>query len=526
MLNFLKNYLNGLICKFQEIEKTESEHLKGSKKNYYIKSGYNPRENPEYFDDIIKGVTYQPQVYDLAFLLAKKSNAKYIIDIGSGSGIKLKKFEDDFQVIAVDYGKNIKILKKNLTKAKVLSWNLEKGLPKISNRILNQSIIICADVLEHLIEPNLLLKSLSEISLRCLFILISTPDRDRCRGINDFGPPLNPSHVREWNIQEFRNMLTRYGFKGFLSGYTVDNDIDLKKTTIIVISGKFASFRKIDKNIKMLAIITQYNESDIIVQNIKYLISMGIDVHVIDNWSNDGSFEKVKRLQKRYSNVSLERFPRVGPSKYYEWIKILKRIESIANKAKYNWIIHYDSDEIRESPWPYVNLYDGIVFVDSLGFNAIDFTVLNYRFTKTTNNFSEKRNPLTYFKYCEFGDHPGHFIQVKAWKKTNNNIELASSGGHNVLFKGRKVYPIKFLIRHYPLRSTKQAYRKVFFERFPRFSPDELKMGFHSHYNQYKGKKIINFKEKKLINGGLNSFKEDYIVELISGIGLKQKIYN
>ena len=293
----------------------------------------------------------------------------------------------------------------------------------------------------------------------------------------------------------------------------------------IYLAGKFANYKKNDSKLKILAIICLYNEADIIAQNVEYLVKQNIDVHIIDNWSNDGSYEIVKHLMAGSKNIILERYPVRGRSKYYEWKKLLRRVENVSLDSGYDWVIHYDSDEIRESPWPGVNLYDGITFVNSLGFNAIDFTVLNYRFTKSTNDFSEKNDPRTYFKYCEFGDHPGHFIQIKAWKNTDNPVELKSSGGHDASFKGRRVYPIKFLINHYPLRSKKQANKKIFLDRLPRFSPEELKIGFHSHYNEYKQRKIIKFDEGQLIDGLSKDFKYRYFVELISGIGLRTKAH-
>ena len=44
-------------------------------------------------------------------------------------------------------------------------------------------------------------------------VVLSTPDRDRRRGPDDMGPPGNWSHVREWNVEEFRAYLESRGFR-------------------------------------------------------------------------------------------------------------------------------------------------------------------------------------------------------------------------------------------------------------------------------------------------------------------------
>lgn len=318
--------------------------------------------------------------------------------------------------------------------------------------------------------------------------------------------------------ESLNKFLNKISLKGFIKTKNQNT------RSRIYIDGIYANFRKIENNLTVLAIITLYNESDIIERNVKYLVKQGIDVHIIDNWSTDGSYKKVKKLTTLYKGLTLERFPTTKAPRYYEWKKILTYIENIAHNSKHDWIIHYDSDEFREAPWPETSLYEGIKFVDSLGFNILDFTVLNYRFTKSTNNFSSKVDPLKYFKYCEFANHPAHFIQVKAWKNTNQKVKLAKSGGHDVDFKGKHSFPLKFLINHYPLRSSKQARKKLFEDRFPRFSPKEVKSGWHSHYNKYKQTKHIIFNEDKLIQGRTKTFNENYLLERISTIGIEREV--
>ena len=73
---------------------------------------------------------------------------------------------------------------------------------------IQTDLIICADVIEHLSNPDDLLDFISEINFRQL--IISTPERDRVAGKNDFGPPENTAHYREWNAIEFKNYLRHW----------------------------------------------------------------------------------------------------------------------------------------------------------------------------------------------------------------------------------------------------------------------------------------------------------------------------
>jgi hypothetical protein len=84
-------------------------------RNYCLKESYRHNATPQYYADVVEyGKVWQPEVYNLAFETAVVHNAEYIIDIGSGSGEKLKKFERKFKVISVDFGKNKEIIQKNI----------------------------------------------------------------------------------------------------------------------------------------------------------------------------------------------------------------------------------------------------------------------------------------------------------------------------------------------------------------------------------------------------------------------------
>lgn len=315
-----------------------------------------------------------------------------------------------------------------------------------------------------------------------------------------------------WNIQKLQKSLRLN--KSALFGKYLDKEI-------IAIGGRLTKvYGKRYPTVPVLAIISQFNEVDIIEPVVKHLLHQEVDVYVIDNWSNDGSYEAVKKLASAYPNrVSLERFPKHNTHKY-EWEKILQRVTEIAkDKPHYRWIISNDADEIRWSPWPDISLQKTISFIDHLGFNVIDFTVFNFYPTK--DGFERGVDPLEFFEYGDFGHEGWHFMQLKAWRN-HPEADIAASSGHLVKIPGPKIFPLKFLLGHYPLRSNAQARKKIFQDRKPRFIADERKRGWHSHYDKIdENKNFISISKSLIDLSNRRQFLENYLIERLSGIGIK-----
>lgn len=233
---------------------------------------------------------------------------------------------------------------------------------------------------------------------------------------------------------------------------------------------------------RVVALMIAYNEADIIVPSISGLIEQGIEVYLIDNWSTDGTYDLALKLVG-HGLIAIERFPLDGPDSVFRSKLAFRRKEQLASEIKADWFIHHDADEVRTSPWYGVSLKDGIWAADSAGFNAIDHTVIV--FPPIDNGFKPGSDFEKYFRHFEFGTRAGHFLQVKAWKNLGLPVSLAESAGHEVSFPGRKIYPRKFLLKHYPIRSQSHGEKKTFLERKPRRSPDGMAQGWHTHYDLF-----------------------------------------
>ena len=229
--------------------------------------------------------------------------------------------------------------------------------------------------------------------------------------------------------------------------------------------------------VRPLAIIATYNDLDIAPQVVRKLLQDEIDVHILDNWSSDGTYEALAKLNLH----SIERFPASGPSRYFKLHPILRRKEDIAAQFPGRWIINQDSDEIRCSTWPGVGLSEGIARVSDAGFNAINFDVLSFR--PVDDLFRPGDDPEAHFRYFERGN--SVIGQVQAWRQPKRRVTLSTTGGHQAIFDGRRIFPEHFLLKHYCFRHPVQARRKVFEERISRLDPEERAMGWHIHYDRY-----------------------------------------
>ncbi len=232
------------------------------------------------------------------------------------------------------------------------------------------------------------------------------------------------------------------------------------------------------RDFRVLAVMTAFNEADIIGGILDRARAEGLQVHLIDNWSTDGTPEVATG---HAAVVAVERFPRRRP-RHYEWESLLQRVEQIAASTDADWVIHHDADEWRTSPWPGVPMVDALHWVSDAGYNAIDHTVVVH--TPTDERFAPGQDVTRQLPYFSFGTNVGHFTQIKAWQHQARGVDLASSGGHEASFDGRRVFPFNFLLRHYPIRSQAHGERKVFQERRPRWSPTEKRRGWHNQYDQ------------------------------------------
>ncbi|MEO6313449.1 MAG: methyltransferase domain-containing protein [Chitinophagaceae bacterium] len=164
---------------------------------FAIKKGYHHAASAEAFDDTINTDEWQRPVYELAASLAKQQLQPVVIDIGCGSAFKLMQLLGQYDSIGIEIEPTYTWLKRTYPTRK---WKL---FSETDPATLHADLVICSDIIEHLRNPDELMRFLSQMSFHRA--VISTPERDAVAGVGDYGPPGNTTHYREWSKDEFRN---------------------------------------------------------------------------------------------------------------------------------------------------------------------------------------------------------------------------------------------------------------------------------------------------------------------------------
>ena len=201
---------------------------------------YRRRDTPAYPHQPVGALRkqWQPDVYLAARALAAALPARRVIDVGCGNGAKLIALAGDCPAVAtigVDRGAN---LDRARAAAPGLDWRehdlqADADLPVTPDELAG-SLVISADVIEHLPDPHRLLAKLRAAHGHAELILLSTPERHLTRGLRDPGPPGNPAHIQEWTVRELGALLRAAGLATHSLGLIRSHDHSDRVATIFV----------------------------------------------------------------------------------------------------------------------------------------------------------------------------------------------------------------------------------------------------------------------------------------------------
>jgi SAM-dependent methyltransferase len=205
-----------------------------------IKRGYRSRPAPDYYSDTARpgvgDIVWQPEVYEVAAAAARLLGRRRIIDIGCGSAEKLAMLHPEFAITGVDFGSNLEHCARQYPFGQWIEADLERTeVLALDSVTLEESVLVCSDVIEHLIDPRPLLRLIGNALEKAPLALISTPERNlKEQGWLDNGPPRNPHHVREWTLGELRSFATEMGLQLAYSGLTITNNLRNQRSTILL----------------------------------------------------------------------------------------------------------------------------------------------------------------------------------------------------------------------------------------------------------------------------------------------------
>jgi glycosyltransferase involved in cell wall biosynthesis len=205
---------------------------------------------------------------------------------------------------------------------------------------------------------------------------------------------------------------------------------------------------------RVVALLAIRNEELFLGQCLQHLYQQGVETCVIDNGSTDRSVEIAQSFMGR-GVFRIEHLPYNG---CFDLPEILKKKECLAEEIETDWFIHYDADEIREAPYPYRSLLQGVEEVDRQGYNAINFD--EFVFLPTSNEEAyENKNYVAEMQYYYFFE-PYPMRRLNAWKKTGKKVDIVNSAGHCIHFEGQRIFPHNFVMRHYICLSRHHAIAK------------------------------------------------------------------
>jgi hypothetical protein len=222
---------------------------------------------------------------------------------------------------------------------------------------------------------------------------------------------------------------------------------------------------------RVLAILAAYNEERFIAACLEHLFRQGVEAYLIDNASSD----QTAAIASRYLGhglIGIEQFPRAG---IYSWKPILRRKEQLATNLEADWFIHIDPDEFRLSPSSGSSLAQALDDVDRQGYNAVNFSEFAFVPTREAPDHDHRDFQKTMRWYYPFRPSAAPH-RLNAWRRQDEPVELAWSGGHQVRFSGLRPYPESFPMRHYLFLSIPHAVRK-YLERT--YDPSEVANGWH-----------------------------------------------
>ncbi len=188
-------------------------------KNYCIREDYTARGESLTLDSkgrvywnekrVEESAFYQWHIYHYALALIKQHQIKNVLDVGCGAATKLvRMLSQSADIYGIDQPSAIEYCKATYQVGTFYAENLEAPTVSID---LPFGLIICSDVIEHVVDPDTLIRYIKRFCSKETYLLFSTPDRDKLRGKDCLYSP-KKEHIREWNAGEFSRYLEQSGF--------------------------------------------------------------------------------------------------------------------------------------------------------------------------------------------------------------------------------------------------------------------------------------------------------------------------
>ena len=194
--------------------------------------------------------------------------------------------------------------------------------------------------------------------------------------------------------------------------------------------------------LRALAIVPAFNEEDVIEHVVRDLIENGL--------RGRAARQRVDRPHRRARPQGRRRRRDVRERRLHAASAQLERFEQIAAERDHDWALVCDADEFRESPWPGMTLIEALREVDALGYSAVNFEVFNFRPTDDAfvPGTRRARAPDALRAARGLRRDPDQVLAEPRLRASTS----PSFFGEGARFPNRRVFPVPFILRHYPIR--------------------------------------------------------------------------
>lgn len=192
--------------------------------HFFMPAGYRANPVNETLDSVSKlrywtpervaaSGRYQWAAYRYARTLADRAGARTVVDVGCGVATKLAAlFGADFDIFGVDQPDAVEACRRLGRPGTYVAENFEDPELTVLDLVDGVDLLICSDVVEHLLDPDALMAYLRRLAGPGTIVVLTTPERDALHGRGNLRPS-NPAHVREWTAWEFARYVERCSFR-------------------------------------------------------------------------------------------------------------------------------------------------------------------------------------------------------------------------------------------------------------------------------------------------------------------------
>ncbi len=373
----------------------------------------------------------------------------------------------------------------------------------------NAAVLLCTPLLNQIRDAASFLNCVQEELKYSGLAILCARDRERIPRSS------GPSEGTEWTPFELRSWLSRRGISVLFMGHTNATENDTSRSLIVaILAGRETPpVAPAPANFQVIAIMSSFNEADIIGPSLDYLLQQGIGPparELVHGWyiphrsCPRGTRCPHRTLPPGRSRRSLPHWldpPAKGGTR-----------EGVGSRLVHPHRCGRDPGRAL-SRWRHSRgaLSRRARRLQLRGQHAPGFST-DRRIIPSGGRLPVPLPILGAPRLGHFNARSGKRPRYPSISRTWAAMTFRSPDGG--------LYPFHFLLRHYPYRSSQQASRKLFEDR--NLNPDEYRAtGWGIHYSKHQ-RDPRRIRRPEDLRQFSSSFYDDYLIERLSAVGFRR----